>query len=583
MLIAIKRFLGVSTFAAVAVTMIGCGAADDAAQAGNDQITNPSQESSGATSDDLSSGSSNMLLMGGTKGNGGDAVVCFSGTLTRDQVQEQLQRNRHERVKINPFKNPEVMKYVSSIEILDLFQYRLPSGFPPTERKLIAVNGTFDQELSKVVNRLKTISGLGAKLESTLAEIPVQSWRQAEAVVEIDDSAEVFFLPPECLLVQAAVRQESQIFYDAYLWNRMDELNRLGLVVHELIYKIGADRSQSTSEKARQIVGLVMSENELFELNGFELYERFKSLGDFSFIHQVGASKVQVSKVISQHLNGLPKEVISPEESELKIGSDRWRLGPTRGAFNLELAEDGRVQSMRGYCPSCSWADLRYPVKAQFAGEKLARIQTDGDHRLRLGLKGKDWTDITVVEMDVFGQLMKVQGRTSFESNLGHVEVSGTVLVDADGNITHASSGKLILDREYEGQLLVFDAEQNLIEFRNVHQIGQCTDSYFKHEDVSVRICDADLIFYPSGSLRSIEFEETLLVKLGALRWRTELRMNNDVYGISHLDFSEDGSTIRGRANKHGYYAYSESSQFHRVELMDKSIELKDGQLTVLP
>ncbi len=582
MLIPINRFLRNAVLLTVAgFGVSGCGGDDSVAQV--EIAPSPNLDDGVTEPGDDATETSNLMMLGGTKGNGGDAVVCFNSFETRDSVQNRLQSNRHERVKINPFKSPDVMKAVSSIEILDLFQYRLPSGFPPVERKLISVTRSFDQELPTVISRLKKFSGLGAKLESSLAEIPLASWRQAEAVVEIDDSAEVFFLPPECLLVQAAVRQDNQVFYDAYLWNRMDELNRLGLVVHELIYKIGADRSQSTSEKARQIVGLILSESELQELSGFELYERFRSLGDFSFHHQVGSSKIEITKVISQHLNGFPREAIGPEETEVRVGSDRWRLGPTRGAFNIELTDQGQIQTIRGTCPACSWADLRYPVKAWFAAEKMAGLQVESDNRLQLILKGKEWVDIYRIEFDVFGQLMKVQGKTSFESNLGHVEVSGNVLVDADGNVTQASSGKLILHVEYEGGLMVFDADQKLTEFRNVYQVSQCTDSRFKHKDVTIRICDADMIFYPSGNIRSIQFAETLLVKLGELKWRTEARTNNDVSGISRLEISEDGETIQARTNKHGFYAYSENGQFHRIELQDKNIELKSGNLTVLP
>jgi hypothetical protein len=578
---AIDRVLGVViVLAAAGVIATGCG---DGGSSGG--VVLEPQGMLPETTEDLSptGDASPLMLQGGTKGNGGDAVVCFKNLQTRDSVQARLQSNRHERIKVNPFKSLDVMNEVSSIEILDLFQYRLPSGFPPVERKFFAVSGRFDQALPQLMDRLKSVSGLVHKLEATLAEIPLQSWRQAEAVVEIDDSAEVFFLPPECLLVQVAVRQDNQVFYDAYLWNRMDELNRLGLVVHELVYKIGADRSQSTSEKARQIVGLIMSESELLQLSGFALYDRFRSLGDFSFHHQVGASRIEVSKVISEHLNGLPKEVASPEETEIKIGTDRWRVGSSRGSFNLELSDAGLVSSLRGYCPACSWTDLRSTVRASFAGDRLMVVQIESDTRLQLELKEKLWTEISRVEFDSFGQLMKVLGKTSFESNLGHVEVQGAVMVDADGNVQQATAGKLIMNLEYEGDAMVFDARQNLIEFRNVHQAGQCTDSRFRHHDISVRICHSDLIFAPGGQLRSVRFDETDLVKLGQLKWSTETRTNNDVYGLAELEISEDGETIRARTNKRGFYAYSESGQFHRVELKNKTVELKAGQLSVLP
>lgn len=131
---------------------------------------------------------------GNTLGNGGDAVVCFSQMDARNEAKTILEVNHRTIFTKNPFEIDHIRSAVSSVEILDLYEYLLPVDFPPMSHQLITVNQPFTDFLVSSINTLKQTSELGQILEQALSALPFSNWHAAPGVVDIDDSNEAIIL-----------------------------------------------------------------------------------------------------------------------------------------------------------------------------------------------------------------------------------------------------------------------------------------------------------------------------------------------------------------------------------------------------
>ncbi|MCX6124066.1 MAG: hypothetical protein NTV34_04865, partial [Proteobacteria bacterium] len=214
--------------------LIGLSVSACGSKPGDDPLINADQPELTSHLPGLPSNASSFLI-GGIKGSGGDAVVCFANKDAQKTVREQLQSNNYPNANVNnPFKDPAISGAISSVELLDVFEFKLPSGFPGVIRGTVDIDTTFDKMAPRLIQRMAQKSRFGDKIAEALMQVPLENWRQAEGVLDINDSAQVFFIPSDCLLIQVAVRVDRQVFYDVNLWQKMDELSRTALVLHEL-------------------------------------------------------------------------------------------------------------------------------------------------------------------------------------------------------------------------------------------------------------------------------------------------------------------------------------------------------------
>ncbi|MGK5087278.1 hypothetical protein WDW86_06945 [Bdellovibrionota bacterium FG-2] len=177
-----------------------------------------------------------MLAAGTEVGNGGDGLVCF---------------DEHGNI--------------SSVELLDFYEGRAYRGI---NREMGSSRLSFAQKVQYVLDRLRRVDParaekLGAGIVSFLG---VESRFLAGVnLVDIPDSGHLFF-PNGCRVVQVAIQHEPDIQGDARyvinkdLWDKMDDENRIGLALHELLYREALKYDHTNSIRVRYLNSVITSD-----------------------------------------------------------------------------------------------------------------------------------------------------------------------------------------------------------------------------------------------------------------------------------------------------------------------------------
>lgn len=162
-------------------------------------------------------------------GNGGDIVSCKSSNIILD-FYENDQNNSL--ITSNGKKYSEILKIQ-----FEKFKSIAPKVF------------------NNYLDRLKSIEN----------EI---DFKKNVKLTDIKDSEE-FFLPEDktCHLYQIAIRKKSKtenekrFLVDKKLWNKLDEVNKAGLISHEIIYEHLSKLNEKNSINARKINRFIFSKN----------------------------------------------------------------------------------------------------------------------------------------------------------------------------------------------------------------------------------------------------------------------------------------------------------------------------------
>lgn len=348
------------------------------------------------------------------KGNGGDVVTCFKDQDIRNRVRQILFDNRFSPAPVNPFESAEIRTAVESIQMLDLYEYTLPTGIPPKRPSVITIDEPFDVALPKLLDRLAAKSRFADVLRATLDQMPLSSWRSAPGVVEIDDSEHAILLPSKCLLVQIAVRQGSSVFYDEWLFSRLDEQNRLALVLHELAYKIAKDRNLADSRSARDAVGVIMAADAWEQMSPWQLHKRLLPLGAFPFQYDVAGRTLEVRKVHSETAAGLPQEIELSEQVSLNIGGVLFEITPLVNQISVNLRPDGSVAALANakqisgdVLPESS------ATKIDFVGDRVHSMRFNGG---KFRWHGDLFWEVRYAEFDGAGNISSVSVGTQSSS-----------------------------------------------------------------------------------------------------------------------------------------------------------------------
>ncbi len=169
---------------------------------------------------------------GGSVGNGGDGIVCRSGT------------------------KPEV-------ETLDLYEARTMRGITA---ELGGPQLSWRDKLDIALTRLEKIDHFRAahyqdRLNTFLSEA---SFIPGIKLIDIPDSQQVI-LPSQCTIEQVAIQKPPQFPGDAYyvvnkdLWDLMSTDNQAALVLHEIVYREAIEFGHQNSISARYFNSLVLS------------------------------------------------------------------------------------------------------------------------------------------------------------------------------------------------------------------------------------------------------------------------------------------------------------------------------------
>lgn len=187
----------------------------------------------------------NNLSNGNGVGNGGDVVVCKDHTEILDFVESRL------------MKQFMIIPTVKKIEFVELARQRVA--------KIKNLDKRLFEQYSKV---LSTIS-------SRIVFIENAQFR------DIPDSFEIA-IPKDCKLEQLAIQQEIDgkimIHISKILWDKLDNVNKAGLILHEIIYEHLLVTGEVNSIKARRLNALFFSkEIERFKYTDYQ--NRIRSLG----------------------------------------------------------------------------------------------------------------------------------------------------------------------------------------------------------------------------------------------------------------------------------------------------------------
>lgn len=226
------------------------------------------------------------------KGNGGDVVVCYATSAMRKWAQGLLQTiGKHET------SEKEIFAESTLIQLLDVYEYTRPSGFPPKVREVLQPTGDLTQAYKDVLARTAKKSSISEDIIGQQNYLPPENWLQVEGVSEVNDSDLALLLPPTCLLVQFAVRKDNVVYYDRNLFEhpKMMSSSKLAFLFHELLYSKFDEPKHSRF--VRQAVGLLVSKDEFNALAPIDIYKRLSVLGDFAFPHKINSATAWIKKV----------------------------------------------------------------------------------------------------------------------------------------------------------------------------------------------------------------------------------------------------------------------------------------------
>jgi|GEM_PF-1599974 len=286
---------------------------------------------------------SSSPLFGNERGNGGDAVVCMKSSQDLVLLRAAVAGGR------SPFADPTIKAAVTSVQILDVFEKLRPQGFPPRVPTLVTVSSDIGQEVKRLIERMKLVSKLGDRLITAMQQIPTSGWRAADGVVSIDDSQQDLLFPENCALVQAAVRNDVTVSYDAGLFMMLDDLNRVALVLHEIAYKVAAEMEQKSS-RARLAVGLMLDATSLEVADPYDIHLQVQPLDKDGFaIHVNGKQKLWVSSIKDVSPRGMVSRGVLLPSLKQTINIGAWRYessGETTSEYRREFSvlETGDIE-----------------------------------------------------------------------------------------------------------------------------------------------------------------------------------------------------------------------------------------------
>jgi hypothetical protein len=185
-----------------------------------------------------------MSSNGNGVGNGGDVVTCKNLAELLDFTETKLMKRF---TLIEAPKSSYLKIAKTRLEILKKVDPKLAAQY--------------SKVLDSVENRWKTIEN------ATFRDVP--------------DSFEIA-IPDECKIEQTAIQQEidgkTQIHVSKKLWDKLDPMNKAGLVLHEIIYEHFIVLGEKNSVKVRRFNSLLFS-SELNRMNNKQYQEYVRLLG----------------------------------------------------------------------------------------------------------------------------------------------------------------------------------------------------------------------------------------------------------------------------------------------------------------
>lgn len=209
--------------------------------------------------------------------HGGDVLVTFQNEADRNKVAETIRSNRKNGTDIDPLRGIDIQTL--QVELLDL-NFARSQGLDGKADELIEAKGTRREIVQERLERLKEKTSFSSLLKGYIeGSMSDGKWIPAEnGVIEIDDSGHSVYFGQFKLLLQIAVQDQFQVFFDARLFNRMNSLNQAALMFHEVLYRHAAKLGHTDSRAVQIFVGKLFSKS-FDKMSGAEINDLLIDLG----------------------------------------------------------------------------------------------------------------------------------------------------------------------------------------------------------------------------------------------------------------------------------------------------------------
>jgi hypothetical protein len=263
-----------------------------------------------------------LVLIGHETGNGGDAVVCFDGDGQIDTV-EML--DIYEAKTDNwgfSFKMGNAKDFNEKVQqSIDIFKQKVP-------QKGMLYQDYYDSFFSETSFKIVNL-------------------------VDILDSKHVFF-PIGCEVQQIAIHREpkfsgqSRYIINKKLWDKMDDLNKAALVLHEIIYRDSYENGNRNSVSSRYLNGWALSDQfsavEPIKLEKFLEKFNFLESGTYPGLHFT-TEKGSYETNTHYHSNGNIASAYLSEDKDSYIFYNNSKIVLKRGT-HVNFHENGEIFSV---------------------------------------------------------------------------------------------------------------------------------------------------------------------------------------------------------------------------------------------
>ncbi|MBP9706714.1 MAG: hypothetical protein KBD78_03665 [Oligoflexales bacterium] len=238
---------------------------------------------------------------GAIVGNGGDAVICL-----KDDTNE-----------------------VISVQLLDFYEAKYRWIF---NLDLDQAGTSVEEKLDYVIKKLSKHDPVRAKVYKEQIDTfhANTNYWPGIRLHNIKDANEIG-IPKGCVVGQVARQHNSSLAFDKYfvvakdIYDLMDNNNKAGLILHEIIYKEMIARGAKESSWARQMTALLSSEN----FSEVSREQHLKLLGDANLSYEIESAALVVQPAKDKVLFGdnaqIQKiEVGAEENTSILIGEQKY-------------------------------------------------------------------------------------------------------------------------------------------------------------------------------------------------------------------------------------------------------------------
>lgn len=196
------------------------------------------------------------LRLGGVSDGGGNSVVC---------------RNEQGQITSAEFLDIYEAKHMHSLtprvtgkgylEIAREVAKRIQQGMPPGDPTIVGTessDGVVTKKWFQIADWIQPGNFLQEKVESIDARKKILT--EGVALQPVNDF-DLTIIPKDCKIEQTAVYRDNngQIFVVGDIWEKLDELNKAALLVHEALYKSLRGMGDRSSNRARLVIGFAFT------------------------------------------------------------------------------------------------------------------------------------------------------------------------------------------------------------------------------------------------------------------------------------------------------------------------------------